>query len=97
MYAINQSIVIMHALGPMMELESALALHIIPGCKGKILTLSNEKIKTKGQNGIVKGIAKYQTCELRSMNIMFITHTCELSQFSKFVMSQRQLHLESKI
>jgi hypothetical protein len=28
---------------------------------------------------------------------MFITHTCELSQFSKFVMSQRQLHLESKI
>jgi len=97
MYAINQSIVIMHALGPMMELESALALHIIPGCKGNILTLSNEKIKTKGQNGIVKGIAKYQTCELRSMNIMFITHTCELSQFSKFVMSQRQLHLESKI
>jgi hypothetical protein len=97
MYAINQSIVNMHALGPMMELESALALQIIPGRKGKILTLSNEKIKTKGQNGIVKGIAKYQPCKLRSRNIMFITHTCELSQFSKFVMSQRQLHLESKI
>ncbi len=97
MYAINQSIVIMHALGPMMEFESALALQIIPGCKGKILTLSNEKIKTKGQNGIVKGIAKYQPANLRSMNIMFITHTCELSQFTKFVMSQRQLHLESKI
>jgi hypothetical protein len=97
MYAINQSIVIMHALGPMMELESALALQIIPGSKGKILTLPNEKIKTKGENGIVKGIAKYQTCKLRSMNIMFITHTWELSQFTKFVMGRWQLHLESKI
>jgi hypothetical protein len=28
---------------------------------------------------------------------MFITHTCELSQFTKFVMGQQQLYLESKI
>jgi hypothetical protein len=67
MYGKNQSIVIMHALGPMMELESALALQIIPGYKGKILTNSNENIKTKGQNCIVKGIAKYQPCKLRSL------------------------------